>query len=87
MTEQQQTLDSSGVRYFIGAVVMAMFLTLGVYAFKANVLNKRRRRGGYLTNRQPMMVPVEVSNEANTLNNMQVTGYENPTYKYFELQT
>ena len=68
-------------KFFTILMALVIVLTLVIIVFK-----RRMRRSA-----SQLMVPVNVAQidglETNQIiNSMQVTGYENPTYKYFEMQ-
>lgn len=87
VSEDEDGENSSGgggggsSKFFTILMALVIVLTLVIIVFK-----RRMRRSA-----SQLMVPVNVAQidgfETNQIiNSMQVTGYENPTYKYFEMQ-
>jgi hypothetical protein len=77
-TERQSALYASGTSVAIAVAAVAIFiiLLLGVL-----VLRRRSHR------RPSTAVEVTASPEEKHVANMQMNGYENPTYRYFEMNT
>lgn len=72
-------IPNNGMKYLLATISMLTMLSVFLYFVRKNVTNNRKPER-ILNNEENS----NCNNEGNHLTNMQVNGYENPTYKYFE---
>ncbi|CAF1242639.1 unnamed protein product, partial [Didymodactylos carnosus] len=81
-----KSLFQTYIPYIVGCVLIS-FILIGVLAYRCYALRRHYRRGGQYEKNYLFTEVESCSPEERHLAAMQVNGYENPTYKFFEHQT